>query len=244
MPSKTLVGTSETPPTLMSRSDSLGCGAGDERVGQHDRPGAGAGGRGRRGPGASPRRARPRGSGAGSPHGSRDGVGVEVGDAVDRDRRRARRRAGPGVPTVAGVGADEDAGGVDQPGAEAEPLRGVVVAAGDHDLRARGGQPGAASRRPAGPRRPGAAPGRRRRRRRPPGRPARARRPRAGGRRTPPGAPSMPSRWKDRPRCQSEVWRMRMPRTLGGGHRQCAGDPTPRAARAQCVHGVAARSRL
>ena len=45
------------------------------------------------------------------------------------------------MPTDGGVGADEDPGGVDEPGAEAEPLGGVVVAAGDDDLRPRRGQP-------------------------------------------------------------------------------------------------------
>ena len=111
-----------------------GLGAGDEGVGHHDRAGAWAaagevgadadhGGvdRGLVGPG----RQLP---------GLRQGARVEVGQGVDRDGavlvleqdRGADRR---------GRRADEDAGGVDEAGAEAEPLGGVVVAAGDDDLR-------------------------------------------------------------------------------------------------------------
>ena len=68
-------------------------------------------------------------------------VGVEVGDAVHGHRAvlvlQQDRRADGG-----GVGADEDARGVDQPGAEPQPLGRVVVAAGQHDLRPGGGEAG------------------------------------------------------------------------------------------------------
>ena len=69
------------------------------------------------------------------------GVRVEVGDAVHRHgpvvvgEQHGRADAG-------GVGPQVDAGGVDQPGAEAEPQRGVVVAAGEHHAGAGAGQPG------------------------------------------------------------------------------------------------------
>ena len=66
---------------------------------------------------------------------------VEEGEAVDGDRTVLVGQPDGGADP-GGVGADEDAGGVDQPRAEPEPLRGVVVAAGQHDPGARARQPG------------------------------------------------------------------------------------------------------
>ena len=113
--------------------------AGHEGVGQHHRA------------------HRPRGQvGAHAAHGLGDGrlvaasrqpprlverLRVEVGETVHRDRAvlvgQEDRRTDPG-----GVGAQEDAGRVDQPRAEAEALGRVVVAGRQHHLGARGGQPG------------------------------------------------------------------------------------------------------
>ncbi len=68
------------------------------------------------------------------------GVRVEVGQAVEGDGTVLvldhHRIADPGE-----VGADVDAGGVDQARGEPEPLGRVVVAGGEHDPGARGGQP-------------------------------------------------------------------------------------------------------
>ena len=134
--------TRETPPTLMSRSDSDGAAAGDEGVGQHHRAGrwtraARSGGRG-----SSPRTGPPRGCGAPRPHGSRSADGVEVGDGVDRDRRRGGPRAATGVPTLAAsVRTKTPAASISRE-PKPEPLGAVVVAAADHDLGARGRQPG------------------------------------------------------------------------------------------------------
>ena len=130
----------ETPPTLMSRSDSLGsppatkaCASTTERV-----PGARVA-RSRRtrsratdSAASWERRAAPRARPA--PAGRGRGGRTRP---PDRGRRQDHGGADPG-----GVGADEDAGGVDQPGAEPEPLRGVVVAAREHDPGPRARQPG------------------------------------------------------------------------------------------------------
>ena len=133
----------DTPPTLMSRSESLGSAAGDEGVGQHHRPGARRPRRpGRRGPGASPRSSAASCERPGEPprlaaarrgrgRGCRDGDRAVLVLQQDRACR----------PTEASVRM-KTPGGVDQPGAEAEPLGGVVVAAGQHDLGAGGGEPG------------------------------------------------------------------------------------------------------
>ncbi|CUR60091.1 hypothetical protein NOCA270074 [metagenome] len=70
-------------------------------------------------------------------------IGIEVGQTVDRDRAvlvvEQHRRA-DGV----GAGADEHPRCVDQVGAEAEALGGVVVAAGDDHLRPRARESGEA----------------------------------------------------------------------------------------------------
>ena len=124
----------------MSRSDSLGsppatnaCASTTDRV-----PGE------RR---ARSRRTRPRASAsAASWERDRQGPGlgerqgVEVGQAVDRDGSVLVGQL-DGRADRGGVGADEHAGRVDQPRAEPEPLGGVVVAAGQHHLGARAGEP-------------------------------------------------------------------------------------------------------
>ena len=137
------VGTDAAPPTVMSRSLSLACAAGDERVRQHDGPGAGPSVE--VGPHALHR---------GGQHGrvaalvaaqlEAYGVGLEVGHGVDR------HRAGGVVeqdrPVRSGdVGAQVDAGRVDQGRAEAEAAGRVVVAADEHDPGAGAGQPRRAS---------------------------------------------------------------------------------------------------
>ena len=139
MPSKSSLDTTETPPTLMSRSRVAGQPARHERVGQHDGPApAGAAEVGAH---ASHRLGERRLVGAGrEPPRLVQRLRVEVGDAVDRDRpvgvleqhRRADRRR---------VRADVDTGSVEEPGAEAEPLGGVVVARDEHDPGTRRSQP-------------------------------------------------------------------------------------------------------
>ncbi len=150
----------------MSRSLSLGLGllvAGDERVRHHHRPGAARSAvevgthpahrlRQRRlvaAAGQLPRRAQV--------------VGVEVGQPVHRHRAVLVVEQDRGAD-VAGVGAQVDAGAVDQPRGEPEPQVGVVVAAGD-DGRAHASRRAArGSPRTAARRRPAAARGRRRHR--------------------------------------------------------------------------------
>ncbi len=117
-----------------------GLAAGDERVRQHHRPRAGgaegevaaysAEGLGQRGL-VGAHRQRP---------GLGERQGVEVGQAVDRDGSVLVGQL-DGCADRGGVGADEHAGRVDQPRAEPEPLGGVVVAAGQHHLGARAGEP-------------------------------------------------------------------------------------------------------
>ena len=70
-----------------------------------------------------------------------NGVGVEVGNPVDGDLAVVVAHQDRGADRV-GTGADEHTRRVDQLGAEPEALSGVVVAAGDHDLGPRPGQPG------------------------------------------------------------------------------------------------------
>src|SRR6478672_1353404 len=123
MPSKRDDAAIETPPTLMSRSESLGrppatkaWASTTERIGRRARS-------------ARTRRI----ASASAAPGLVEGLGVEVGESVDRDRtvgvlqqdRRADSR---------GVGPEEDAGRVDQARAEPEALGGVVVAGRQHDL--------------------------------------------------------------------------------------------------------------
>ena len=140
MPSKSDDATIETPPTLMSRSDSLGTppatnawASTTERIGRAAEVGPDpAHGLGQRrlvaaGRQAATARAAPAGRGRGG-RGPRPGRGA----SSSSDRRADRR----------GVGAHEDPGGVDQPGAEAEPLGRVVVAGRQHDPGPRGGEPG------------------------------------------------------------------------------------------------------
>ena len=132
----------ETPPTEMSRSLSLGQAAGDEGVRQHH--GAGAAGGAARSARTAPHRLgrAPRG-GSGSAGPRRAGGRRARGRGCRRRRRgRARRRAAPGSATRPASVRRWTPAGVDQPGAEPEPARGVVVAAGDHDAGAGGGEPG------------------------------------------------------------------------------------------------------
>ena len=125
----------------MSRSLSLGQAAGDERVRQHHRAGA-------RGPGgevgADPlhRLGRaPRGASASAAPTRAEHVGLEVGDAVDRDRAvlvvEQHRLVDP-----AGVGAQVHARRASTSRALKPSRRGgVVVAAGDHHPGPGGGEP-------------------------------------------------------------------------------------------------------
>ena len=101
---------------------------------------------------------------------------------VEQDRRADR----------GGVGAQEDAGRVDQPRAEPEPLRRVVVARRSSPPGRATRRAGRTSRRPGVRRRRAAGRGRRCRPRPPRGRPARTRRPRSGGRRSAPGGRACP----------------------------------------------------
>ena len=130
MPSNSESDTTETPPRLMSRSESLGRPPATKawaRTTDRTRP------RGEVGAHASHRLGQRRLMGAHreAPR-LAEGLRVEVGDRVHGHRAvlvvEQHRRADPG-----GVGAHVDAGGVDEPGAEAQALRGVVVARGDDD---------------------------------------------------------------------------------------------------------------
>ena len=117
------------------------CLAGDERVGEHH----GAGAAGASGEvGADPaHRLGERGLVAAGGQVPRlpEVVGVEVGQAVDRDRPVVVAEQHRGAD-AGGMGAQVHAGGVDELGPEAEPLGGVVVAAGHHQPGAGGGDPG------------------------------------------------------------------------------------------------------
>ena len=65
---------------------------------------------------------------------------VEVGDAVHGDRPVGVLQE-HGRPDWRSVGADVDTGSVEEPGPEAEPVRGVVVARDEHDPGTRRSQP-------------------------------------------------------------------------------------------------------
>ena len=208
----------------MSRSESLACATDDERVAATtDRVPAGRGRqvgpdpvhRGRAAPrravrSAAPERGRPR--------------APARGRAAGRARPgRARRRAGPAAPRSAGRVRTCTPARSSSPGARSRagsaeswlPLE-------QHDLRPGVDEPGEGLVEQRHGVDATAAPGRRRRRR--PGR----RRPRSA--RTTSTrwstkaawASSSPTRWNERPRCQSEVWRMRTARRVGRGHRRRA----------------------
>ena len=125
----------------MSRSESLGSAPATNAWASTTERVPRAGRRGRRGPAPSPRSSAASWERPGQRPRLAQRVGVEVGQAVDGDRTVVVVEQDGGADG-GGVGADVDAGGVDQPGAEAEPLGGVVVAAGDHHPRAGRGQPG------------------------------------------------------------------------------------------------------
>ena len=112
----------------------------DERVRQHDRPGARRAG-GEVGADAVHRRRHHGLVGAGRQvPGAGEDVGLEVGDAVDGDRAVLVVEQ-HGLVDATGVGAQVDPGEVDQPGVEAEAAAGVVVARGDHHPCSGGAQP-------------------------------------------------------------------------------------------------------
>ena len=126
----------------MSRSESLSSGRApaDERVRHHDRAGAAAGVEVGADPahGLGQRRLvaalaqRPR---------LAERLGVEVGQAVDRDGTVLVLQQDRGAD-AGRVGAQVDPGAIDEPGAEPEPASGVVVAAGHHDACAGRREPG------------------------------------------------------------------------------------------------------
>ncbi len=131
------------PPTLMSRSESLGLSARHEGVGKHHaaNPGA-AGPSGQVGADPLHRRSERGLMGAhGEAPGLAQGLRVEVGEAVDRHRTVHVGQL-DGTGGLVGVGAQVNTGVVDQPRPEAQPLGGVVVAAGDHHPRPGGREPG------------------------------------------------------------------------------------------------------
>ncbi len=114
-------------------------GPGDERMGQHDR--AGVGTVGEVSPHPSHHRVEDRCVAAlVAAELDAHGIGLEVGHGVDGHRpgRVVEQDRPMGLRHV---GAQVDAGEVDQPGPEAEASGGVVVAADEHDSGARGGQP-------------------------------------------------------------------------------------------------------
>ena len=210
------VGTIETPPTLMSRSLSLGYGRPATKAwAEHHRAGPARRAPGRRGHGASPRPAPPRGCGRAAPTArgarrarGRGGRGPRPG--------RARPRAGPACRRPAGVGAQVDPGRVDQPGRRSPSRRAESWLPVVSTTRApRGGQPGERLVGQRVRRRRGAGRGRRRRRRPPRGRPAPASTTSTRWSTKAAWCSSMPTRWNERPRCQSEVWRIRTGPTLG-----------------------------
>ena len=150
-------GTADTPPTLMSRSDSLVDPAGDEGVGHdHGAPAA------LRGVGAHPRHRRAQHAGVGALGGAQ-GVGgqgrLEVGQRVDRDVAEQHRAA-----DVGDRGAQVQARPLEQARREPEPDGGVVVAAADDHLGAGVDEPQHGLRRAARRSRARASRGRRRRR--------------------------------------------------------------------------------
>ena len=128
--------------------------------------------------------------------------------------------AGPGTPMPSEAGAHVQPGALQQLGGEAEPdapSRGcrwtsttwapASMSRATASVEQRHGVDGAAAR------------GRRRRRRPARRRPARCARPRPGGPGRRAWASSSPTRWKERPRCQSEVWIRRTLQARPGGDR-------------------------
>ena len=180
-------GTIETPPTLMSRSESLGSPPRRRRRAPA-RPSGSPGARGEVGADPAHRLGERRlvGAAGAAPTARAPRRGRGRGCRGPRPAR-ARPRAARGCRRApASVRMKTPAASISRE-LKPEPLGGVVVAAGEHDPGPRGGQPG--QRLVGEPDRVdvAAAPGRRRHRRPRPGRRARTRRPRAGGRRTPPG---------------------------------------------------------
>ena len=119
----------DTPPTAMSRSDSLRDPAGDEGVGHDDGAPAAL-----LGVGAHPGHRGAQHAGVGALGGAQ-GIGgqgrLEVGQGVHGDVAEEHRPA-----DVGDRGAQVQAGPLEQARREPEPDGGVVVAAADHDLRA------------------------------------------------------------------------------------------------------------
>ncbi len=141
MSSNRLVATRDTPPTLMSRSDSEGvapatkaCASTTLRVEAGRAREVGPDPRHRLGQGSLVAAAaeRPR---------LEQRRGVEVGDRVDRHVSVLVGEHDGGADRGR-VGADEDTCGVHQARAETEAPRAVVVAAAHHDARTGGGEPG------------------------------------------------------------------------------------------------------